>query len=139
VRDKRGLSSGSLLNSRACSTHSWRTYSSVALKLTIFSSRPMIQSYLLPPMYCRSTAHEPPPNGQRTCLDCGTSLSKPDDVVIAVLNPSDDYKTSVLSGLSPSIIIEICTRGLTFWTYQVTQEMSVPAPSLQQDAGLAMA
>ncbi|CUS12156.1 unnamed protein product [Tuber aestivum] len=66
---------------------------------------------------------EPPPNGQRTCPACSTALSKPDDAVIAVLNPSDDYKTSVLSGLSPSIIIEICTRGLAFWTYQVTQEI----------------
>jgi len=69
---------------------------------------------------------EPPPNGQRTCPAYGTSLSKPDDAVIAVLNPSDDYKTS---GLSPSIIIEICTCGLASWTYQVTQEMSVLAPS----------
>ncbi|KAG0639185.1 hypothetical protein HOY80DRAFT_964424 [Tuber brumale] len=66
---------------------------------------------------------EPPPDGQRTCPACDTTLPKPDDVVIAVLNPSDDYKTSVLSGLSPSIIIEICTRGLAFWTYQVTQEI----------------
>ncbi|CAZ80628.1 unnamed protein product [Tuber melanosporum] len=64
-------------------------------------------------------------SGQRTCPACDTTLSKPDDAVITVLNPSDDYKTSVLSGLSPSIIIEICTRGLAFWTYQVTQEMSV--------------
>ncbi|PUU73394.1 hypothetical protein B9Z19DRAFT_1004554 [Tuber borchii] len=62
-------------------------------------------------------------SGQRTCPACNTSLSKLDDAVIAVLNPSDDYKTSVLSGLSPSIIIEICTRGLAFWTYQVTQEI----------------
>jgi len=74
---------------------------------------------------------EPPPNRQRTCPACGTSLPKPDDLLIAFLNPGDDYKTSVLYGLSPSIIIEICTHGVAFWTYQVTQEMSVLAPSLQ--------
>ncbi|PUU73384.1 hypothetical protein B9Z19DRAFT_1057872 [Tuber borchii] len=78
---------------------------------------------ILPPMRRCSTAYRTPPSGQRTCPACNTSLSKPDDAVIAVLNPSDDYKTSVLSGLSPSIIIEICTPGLAFWTYQVTQEI----------------
>ncbi|RPA92271.1 hypothetical protein L873DRAFT_1817916 [Choiromyces venosus 120613-1] len=66
---------------------------------------------------------KPPPNGQRNCPACKTTLSKPYDAVIAVLHPGDDYKTSVLSGLSPSIINEICTRGFAFWTYQVTQEI----------------
>lgn len=39
------------------------------------------------------------------------------------LNPTEDYKTSVLSGFSPSIIIECAGRGLAFWSYQSTQEM----------------
>ncbi|CAG8800439.1 28471_t:CDS:2, partial [Dentiscutata erythropus] len=29
---------------------------------------------------------------------------------------------SVLSGLRPDIIVEICSRALSFWTYQTTQE-----------------
>ena len=45
--------------------------------------------------------------------------------MFAALNPTDDYKTSVLSGLSPSVIMEIAGRGMAFWTYQVTQEVSV--------------
>ena len=53
-------------------------------------------------------------------------LPNPDDVVSTQLNPTEDYKTSVLSGLNPSIIMECAGRGLAFWTYQSTQEMYVP-------------
>jgi E3 ubiquitin-protein ligase CCNP1IP1 len=56
-------------------------------------------------------------------MACNGDLSKPDDAVIAVLDPSEDYKTSVLSGLSPNIIMECAGRALSFWAYQTTQEM----------------
>ncbi|KAH8725739.1 hypothetical protein GQ44DRAFT_614949, partial [Phaeosphaeriaceae sp. PMI808] len=46
----------------------------------------------------------------------------PDDVVIAGLNPSD-YKTSLLSGLSPTVIMECAGRGLAFHAYQTSQEI----------------
>ena len=39
------------------------------------------------------------------------------------LNPSEDYKTSVLSGLSPTIIMECASRGLSFYSYQASQEI----------------
>ncbi|KAL8690672.1 MAG: hypothetical protein Q9218_003930 [Villophora microphyllina] len=42
-------------------------------------------------------------SGQRTCPACETSLPNPDDVVSTQLNPSEDYKTSVLSGFTPSL------------------------------------
>ncbi|KAK6531081.1 hypothetical protein TWF281_007906 [Arthrobotrys megalospora] len=58
-----------------------------------------------------------------TCPACHTELKNPDDVVKTNLNPTDDYKTSVLSGLSPSLILEIAGRGISFWTYQTTQEI----------------
>lgn len=54
-------------------------------------------------------------------------LPNPDDVVVTNLNPTEDYKTSVLSGLSPNTIIECAGRALGFWAYQTTQEMSVSA------------
>ncbi|KAI9736390.1 MAG: hypothetical protein M1818_006123 [Claussenomyces sp. TS43310] len=47
----------------------------------------------------------------------------PDDAVITNLNPTEDYKTSVLSGLSPNIIMECTGRALSFWAYQTTQEI----------------
>jgi CRISPR/Cas system endoribonuclease Cas6 (RAMP superfamily) len=43
--------------------------------------------------------------------------------VIASLNPSEDYKTSILSGLSPILIMECASRGLAFHSYQTSQEI----------------
>jgi hypothetical protein len=40
-----------------------------------------------------------------------------------ILRPTEDYKTSVLSGLDPTTIMECAGRGLAFWAYQTTQEM----------------
>jgi len=60
---------------------------------------------------------------ERTCPACNTELSNPDDAVVTQLNPTEDYKTSVLSGLSPNIIMECAGRGLAFYSYQTSQEM----------------
>ncbi|KAF5388366.1 hypothetical protein D9615_000139 [Tricholomella constricta] len=43
---------------------------------------------------------------------------------VCSLHPSNDYKTSVLSGLTPSTILEICSRAISFWQYQTFQEHS---------------
>lgn len=59
----------------------------------------------------------------RTCPACQTQLSNEDDVVVTELQPTEDYKTSVLSGLSPAIIMECAGRGMAFYHYQTTQEM----------------
>jgi E3 ubiquitin-protein ligase CCNP1IP1 len=50
-------------------------------------------------------------------------LINPDDVVVTNLNPTEDYKTSVLSGLNPNTIMECAGRALSFWAYQTAQEM----------------
>ncbi|KAJ7283516.1 hypothetical protein C8J57DRAFT_1053224 [Mycena rebaudengoi] len=72
-------------------------------------------------------------NASRLCPACETTLSEPDDVVVSSqclplvvcsLHPSNDYKTSVLSGLTPSVILEICSRAISFWQYQIHQENS---------------
>ncbi|KAI1074621.1 hypothetical protein F5B20DRAFT_573994 [Whalleya microplaca] len=60
---------------------------------------------------------------RNSCPACGSHLTNPDDAVVANLNPSEDYKTSVLSGLSPNIIMECASRALSFWAYQATQEV----------------
>ncbi|KAI1823585.1 hypothetical protein F4861DRAFT_310457 [Xylaria intraflava] len=57
------------------------------------------------------------------CPACGTHLTNPDDAVVTNLSPSEDYKTSVLSGLNPNVIIDCASRALSFWAYQVTQEI----------------
>ncbi|KAF8506019.1 hypothetical protein F5888DRAFT_1791958 [Russula emetica] len=60
----------------------------------------------------------------RLCPACETSLVEPDDVVVSSLHPSNDYKTSVLSGLNPATILEISSRAISFWQYQIHQEHS---------------
>lgn len=45
--------------------------------------------------------------------------------MVTNLNPSEDYKTSVLSGLSPESIMECAGRALSFWSYQMTQDLFV--------------
>jgi len=59
----------------------------------------------------------------RVCPACETQLTNPDDAVVTTLNPSEDYKTSVLSGLSPTVIMECAGRALSFYSYQAAQEM----------------
>ena len=44
-------------------------------------------------------------------------------MVVTRLNPAEDYKTSVLSGLSPTIVMECAGRALAFFSYQTAQEM----------------
>jgi E3 ubiquitin-protein ligase CCNP1IP1 len=57
------------------------------------------------------------------CAACKVELVNPDDAVFTNMNPTEDYKTSVLSGLSPNIIMECAGRALSFWAYQTTQDM----------------
>ncbi|KAF7560253.1 hypothetical protein G7046_g3918 [Stylonectria norvegica] len=79
-------------------------------------------------IFCLECAHRLGVTGQETercstCPACNSQLTNPDDAVIANLNPSEDYKTSVLSGLSPNIIMECAGRALSFWAYQTTQDI----------------
>ncbi|KAL1642374.1 hypothetical protein SLS58_005448 [Diplodia intermedia] len=59
----------------------------------------------------------------RVCPACDTPLRNPDDAVETRLDPTEDYKTSVLSGLSPTIVMECAGRALAFYSYQTTQEV----------------
>ncbi|EGG02442.1 uncharacterized protein MELLADRAFT_110150 [Melampsora larici-populina 98AG31] len=72
------------------------------------------------------------PDPYPVCPACGTSLSEPEDVVCTSLNPSADYKASVLAGLAPSIILEIASRALNFWTYQQSMEAAFQHMVLKQ-------
>ena len=62
---------------------------------------------------------------ERICPACTTRLQGPDDVMVNNLHPSEDYKTSVLSGLNPTEIMECTGKALSFWAYQMMQEMYV--------------
>ncbi|CAI5791142.1 E3 ubiquitin-protein ligase CCNB1IP1 [Podarcis lilfordi] len=56
------------------------------------------------------------------CPACTSALSGKLDIVRTELSPSEEYKAMVLSGLRPEIILDISSRALAFWTYQVHQE-----------------
>ncbi|XP_006037761.1 E3 ubiquitin-protein ligase CCNB1IP1 [Alligator sinensis] len=56
------------------------------------------------------------------CPACNSTLSGKLDIVRTELNPSEEYKAMVLAGLRPEIVLDISSRALAFWTYQVHQE-----------------
>lgn len=62
-------------------------------------------------------------NGHRICPACNIDLPNQDDVWCTHLNPTDDYKATLMSGLHPTTIMECAGRGIAFWAYQCTQEM----------------
>ncbi|KAF6822797.1 E3 ubiquitin-protein ligase CCNB1IP1 [Colletotrichum musicola] len=81
----------------------------------------------MPHIFCVECAEKhglsrPGSEARRICPACNGHLQSPDDAVVANLNLSEEYKTSVLSGLSPSVIMECTGRALSFWAYQANQE-----------------
>lgn len=64
-----------------------------------------------------------PDFAHRLCPACKTRLVNEDDCAINNLNPTEDYKTSILSGMSPTVIMECAARALAFYSYQAYQEM----------------
>uniref|UniRef100_UPI00358E782C E3 ubiquitin-protein ligase CCNB1IP1-like n=1 Tax=Myxine glutinosa TaxID=7769 RepID=UPI00358E782C len=56
------------------------------------------------------------------CPACGTILAGKFDIIRMDISPTDEYKAMVLAGLRPDVIMEICSRALAFWTYQIHQE-----------------
>ncbi|KAE8633852.1 hypothetical protein XENTR_v10002118 [Xenopus tropicalis] len=56
------------------------------------------------------------------CPACNSTLSGKLDIVRTELSPSEEYKAMILAGLRPEIVLDICSRALAFWTYQVYQE-----------------
>ncbi|CEG72950.1 hypothetical protein RMATCC62417_08422 [Rhizopus microsporus] len=57
------------------------------------------------------------------CPACNTSLTESGDIIMTQLNPSEQYKSSVLAGLKPEVILDISGRAIAFYEYQVSQEL----------------
>ncbi|XP_078325974.1 E3 ubiquitin-protein ligase CCNB1IP1-like isoform X2 [Crassostrea virginica] len=51
-----------------------------------------------------------------------TDLSDKLDIIRIEVSPSEKYKSMVLAGKRPEIIMEICSRAMSFWSYQIHQE-----------------
>ncbi|XP_057317494.1 E3 ubiquitin-protein ligase CCNB1IP1-like [Hydractinia symbiolongicarpus] len=56
------------------------------------------------------------------CPACDTNLNGKHDIVRHELQPNEQYKSMILAGLKPEIIMEIASRAIAFWTYQAQQE-----------------
>ncbi len=50
----------------------------------------------------------------------GTNLAGKFDIVRIDSSPAEQYKSMVLAGLKPETIIEVCSRAISFWVYQVS-------------------
>ncbi|XP_063955364.1 E3 ubiquitin-protein ligase CCNB1IP1-like [Lytechinus pictus] len=61
-------------------------------------------------------------NKKALCPACDNNLPGKFDVIRIDLSPSEQYKSMVLAGQRPEIILEVCSRALAFWTYQIEQE-----------------
>ncbi|XP_030609266.1 E3 ubiquitin-protein ligase CCNB1IP1 [Archocentrus centrarchus] len=66
------------------------------------------------------------------CPACSSALSGKLDIVRTELSPSEEYKAMVLAGLRPDVVLDISTRALAFWSYQVHQERMYQEYSLSR-------
>ncbi|XP_015247258.1 PREDICTED: E3 ubiquitin-protein ligase CCNB1IP1 [Cyprinodon variegatus] len=66
------------------------------------------------------------------CPACSSALSGKMDIMRTELSPSEEYKAMVLAGLRPDIVLDISSRALAFWTYQVHQERMYQEYSLSR-------
>ncbi|CAH0054198.1 unnamed protein product [Clonostachys solani] len=117
---------------RACSRYNMQVCSVASACTVIFTNAgarvPFSHNFCLPCArqfgFVEANGAILPGTGRHlACPACMADLPGQDDAVITHLNPNDDYKTSILSGLSPSTIMECAGRALSFWAYQATQEM----------------
>ncbi|KAL4623600.1 E3 ubiquitin-protein ligase CCNB1IP1 [Arapaima gigas] len=69
------------------------------------------------------------------CPACSSTLSGKLDIARTELTPSEEYKAMVLAGLRPETVLDISTRALAFWTYQVHQERLFQEYSLYRAEG----
>jgi len=58
----------------------------------------------------------------KQCPICDHLLESKLDIVRVDLNPSEAYKSMVLCGLHPDIIMDICSRSINFWLFQIRQD-----------------
>ncbi|PIA15632.1 hypothetical protein COEREDRAFT_25277, partial [Coemansia reversa NRRL 1564] len=58
------------------------------------------------------------------CLACQTAIELPSGMTTVSLNLSEKRKSLILAGLDPSTVMDICSRALSFWSYQMALEFA---------------
>ncbi|KAL2127680.1 hypothetical protein VTI74DRAFT_10318 [Chaetomium olivicolor] len=59
-----------------------------------------------------------------TCPVCRQPLNT-SEVCEQLLHPSEDWKSVALCGLSPTVVMECAGRALSFWSYQMTNQIKL--------------
>ncbi|KAK0627693.1 hypothetical protein B0T14DRAFT_535420 [Immersiella caudata] len=62
--------------------------------------------------------------GPYTCPVCRQPLEDT-EFLRQTLRPTEEWKSVALAGLSPTHVMECAGRALTFWSYQMTNQMLV--------------
>ncbi|XP_002128741.2 E3 ubiquitin-protein ligase CCNB1IP1-like isoform X1 [Ciona intestinalis] len=73
-------------------------------------------------MFCHDDGERLRAVQERKCPVCSTQLAGKFDLVQVDINPSESYKSMALCGQKPEVILDICTRAIAFWMFQVRQE-----------------
>nr|XP_037276241.1 E3 ubiquitin-protein ligase CCNB1IP1-like [Rhipicephalus microplus] len=66
------------------------------------------------------------------CPACGVQLPGKFDLVRVEVDPPEHFRTMVLAGYSPEIIMEACTRALAFWSFQMAHQSSCLETSVER-------
>ncbi|XP_040360130.1 E3 ubiquitin-protein ligase CCNB1IP1-like [Ixodes scapularis] len=66
------------------------------------------------------------------CPACDTPLPGKFDLVRVDLEPTEQYRSMVLAGQRPETIVDVCSRALGFWSYQVAQQLGQQEASLER-------
>nr|XP_018917919.1 PREDICTED: E3 ubiquitin-protein ligase CCNB1IP1-like [Bemisia tabaci] len=67
----------------------------------------------------------------QVCPACNESLLGNHDATIQNLNPPDIFRSMVLTGLRPDVIVDIIARSMAFRTYQMAQERAYYDSTIQ--------
>ncbi|KAJ1958494.1 cyclin B1 interacting protein 1, E3 ubiquitin protein ligase [Dipsacomyces acuminosporus] len=61
------------------------------------------------------------------------------DIMAVSLAVTEEYKSTILAGLPPQTIMDICSRALSFWFYQNAQELAYQKALVQAEQERAKA
>uniref|UniRef100_H2Y617 Uncharacterized protein n=1 Tax=Ciona savignyi TaxID=51511 RepID=H2Y617_CIOSA len=59
---------------------------------------------------------------EKKCPVCNHQFTGKMDLVRFDLNPSEAYKSMVLCGQKPDVVLDVCNRAIAFWNFQMRQE-----------------
>ncbi|XP_025202853.1 E3 ubiquitin-protein ligase CCNB1IP1-like [Melanaphis sacchari] len=71
-------------------------------------------------------------NREKKCPCCNEVLNRRLDIVQVNLNPDESFKSMILCGLRPEVVMDISLRAVSFWNYQMTQEKIIQTSDMKK-------